>query len=854
MPGSLVSYKETPLWLNTLGTSAPAVEGLRSAYLAIRENVKLLLGEIGRDAPSLTVHDISHIDALWGVASTLVGPGVSLNPLEGFVLGCSFLFHDAAQCVAAYKPANQQLLKSFSDEEVLLYFRRNHASEAKELTTRIFTDNTGREYPLIESPEVRDWLSGVIGEVAASHGRSLVDVVDKFKVQRNAPSRYPTTWTIDLLLLAGILRCADAAHIDSRRAPAVLGAIREVSKESLPHWQFQARYPPPRISQESLVYSSTQSFQTPLAEAWWLGFETVQMIDEELRRTDSIFSDYNRTRLAARSVAGASSPTAFAEYVGTDGWTPVEAKIHVGGVSQLVERLGGVELYGNDPLVPLRELVQNARDAIIERRRIENRSSKFGTINISVGVDAEGTFVEVGDDGVGMSTETVTGALLDFGASAWRASGSDSESRTIGRYGIGFFSVFMIAEKFRVITRHISESPGDTKCLRFENGLRSRPVLVRGVDDRTLTRPDPGTTVRLYLKKGIRLERFWDGPRRRYGSTAAAPSDAIASMFPALDVDVVYSDSPEPPITCIRAGDWLTIPAVELLARVAAIPPQNSAMMEELGKVAGRVATVFDQKGRALLRGALADISLRIVKDDDDEDDNHLSEAPTGLTTVEGVSIGYTHYFLGVLESQSVKAARDAARPIADRGLMGDWATEQLQAALRSGDVLSEELKSVGFMLGARMDNVPIAMSSAGLITLSEFEGLIKGAHEFVVVDSASVYLAERKYGEISLAEGVFVTGSGLVGVLQSSDRGRWSPSSYVAWPPTVRDMFEELTLEAALVEASSKSWNCELDAIWSNSLRTTDDVRHKKTIGVLSNGDSIVRSCDVFRRPNVGL
>jgi nitrogen fixation/metabolism regulation signal transduction histidine kinase len=83
----------------------------------------------------------------------------------------------------------------------------------------------------------------------------------------------------------------------------------------------------------------------------------------------------------------------------------------------LVRRLGGRELYGDDTSVPLRELLQNATDAIRARRMLEARGENWGDVRIRAGRDSYGLWLEIEDNGVGMSTSVLTGAFIDFGTS-----------------------------------------------------------------------------------------------------------------------------------------------------------------------------------------------------------------------------------------------------------------------------------------------------------------------------------------------------------------------------------------------------------------------------------------------------
>src|SRR5436305_4060756 len=92
------------------------------------------------------------------------------------------------------------------------------------------------------------------------------------------------------------------------------------------------------------------------------------MVDRELSQVDALLADSHRPRLRVRGVAGVESPHRFRKYVEVSGWTPVDARLHVSNVADLARKLGGEELYGDKVYVPLRELIQNAADAVRARR------------------------------------------------------------------------------------------------------------------------------------------------------------------------------------------------------------------------------------------------------------------------------------------------------------------------------------------------------------------------------------------------------------------------------------------------------------------------------------------------------
>ena len=48
-------------------------ERLRVAFARLREHSATIASEIARDLPDFTVHDISHLDALWHTADLILG-------------------------------------------------------------------------------------------------------------------------------------------------------------------------------------------------------------------------------------------------------------------------------------------------------------------------------------------------------------------------------------------------------------------------------------------------------------------------------------------------------------------------------------------------------------------------------------------------------------------------------------------------------------------------------------------------------------------------------------------------------------------------------------------------------------
>src|SRR5271163_4355253 len=126
---------QTDLWRRTLAEQAPAEmdpdpgfrSRLRQAFINFRDRAGILASEIPLDLRQLTVHDMTHIDALWQLANMIVGANYPITPTEAFILGGAFLLHDLGMALASY-PAGMAAIEkdpSWQDAVVQLY-RRKH--------------------------------------------------------------------------------------------------------------------------------------------------------------------------------------------------------------------------------------------------------------------------------------------------------------------------------------------------------------------------------------------------------------------------------------------------------------------------------------------------------------------------------------------------------------------------------------------------------------------------------------------------------------------------------------------------------------------------------------------------------
>ena len=870
------SYDKTALWQQALAAKvddpySKERERLRAAYENVRSRAQPVAEAIDKDLPDYTVHDITHSDALWEYADLIAGPNYPLNPCEAFVLGCAFLVHDLGMGLAAYpeglaglkklalwkdtvadlrrengvEEINDQAIDQapaeIQKQAISEALRRLHAERADKLALIHWKSPKGdQRLHLIEDPEFRESFGPIIGRISFSHWWPVEQIAREFPAVMGAQVGFPQTWTVDLLKLACILRCADYSHIDERRAPAFLGALRQPAGACDDHWKFQAKLYQPRLEGDRLIFTAKSGFSIEDAGAWWICFDTLSAIDCELRRVDSLLADTRRERFAARGVSQAEEPSRIAKLIMTDGWQPVDTRIRVSAVADLVAKLGGKDLYGDTVTPPLREMIQNAADAVRARRLIDGRAADWGDIRLISGKDDSGVWIQVEDTGIGMSEAVLTGPLLDFGASFWGSSLMHDQLpglaakgfQATGRYGIGFFSVFMWAERVEVTTQRFDKGRNETLVLSFRKGLKERPLLRQARPDEHV--PDGGTRVKVWLSDENTLERLSSTFDDDQKLTMAQVCGRIA---PCLDVTLKAGGE-----TAVVANDWLTISDDTLLNRIAPIDRPRRTKEK---------ATYFEATTRP---------PLQVLRTDDGRPfgraaiwkwEGFYTPHSKGIVTVGGLRACTLGGIVGVFVGSPRRASRDSAVPLVPIQVLREWTKRERDARLNEGhpaEVL-ELLAEVINALGVEPSGLPIARTDSGWVSLEQIEELAKSMNEALLVHDAGVDLAGGRIAKPQLKKGAFAVGMGALTIVETQHR------DWFEWPPLETKQnwgdhkFYSRSIQGAVIRSLAKGWGCSLELVLKASSFGSDEETFEKEVGTLA-GKPYVEDVNIIRRP----
>ena len=378
------------------------------------------------------------------------------------------------------------------------FLRRHHARLAHEIAVHGFP-GLGAGFPAPE-PGLAKTLRELMGLVARSHNEDLRLVVDHMRGHRGSLQASG----VYVPFAAALLRIADFAQLDFRRAPSLLLRMAAPqSRISIDEW-----------AKHEAVEMVVEDGDDPDAirievSADDIGLSTYLQLEElfdglqrELETCSAVLAEVygsNRhlaaLRLTKRRLRhNLATPKFRADLP----FVPREARLRS---AEDMFRLVIHDLYGDHPWVAGRELAQNALDAVRERWRVEMPGAvrpaddgwpdrKDPSVDVLVEVtvgDDDRLLLRIADRGIGMTADTVIDYFLRAGASlgptrrevAEIPDGDAARYVKAGRFGIGALAAFLLGHEVEVRTRHLTEETGLAFTARLDSELIE---IARGTD------------------------------------------------------------------------------------------------------------------------------------------------------------------------------------------------------------------------------------------------------------------------------------------------------------------------------------------------------------------------------------
>lgn len=493
--------------------------------------------------PEYTKHDLEHIEDVLNTARDLIHSEAEdlITPGDSAVLVFSCLLHDSAMHLTedgfisliaedgCWKPIpefdsiswcdlwenfmsdarrfdGRRLTALFGDSEPISrpnfkkgkftnrdklligeFIRRNHARLAHEIAVYGLPGVDGSSYLVVL--EADQALADIAGLVARSHGlplRSCLDYLDDKYHLRDFNG-------IHAVYLMTLLRNADYLQIQSQRAPKELLEIRKLqSPISQGEWKVHECIRNITLAEDDpeaiFIDAEPSDAKTYLRVKNW-----IQGIQEELDKSWAIlgevfgrFSQEDLNHLGLRLRRIKSNLDHWEEFAQRVDFVPSKIAFEAANPDLLKLLVG--PLYEDKPEIGIRELIQNAVDAVRELEEFLKHHPNFKNVkrltqkeDVRVTIEFEENeprWVSITDRGIGMNLDVVKSYFLKAGASfrksdAWKKEFEDDEGHAnilrSGRFGVGALAAFLIGDEIEVKTRHIQEP--EEKGLYFKAGL-----------------------------------------------------------------------------------------------------------------------------------------------------------------------------------------------------------------------------------------------------------------------------------------------------------------------------------------------------------------------------------------------
>ena len=516
----------------------PAFSGIK--LLHIKRQVGELLGLIGRNGifDEYTKHDISHIDDMLKILEWLIPEDTKdiMSPADWLITVLAIYFHDLGMLVTReeYEQRNSSDFIEYRDKvlfaddfgadyrakvkqlppddaERFLYqdfVRGNHAERIRNWIMGRAPDHLGITPDSMS--EVNDLLSTLddqfrhdLALVCESHHLDDLNNFQKYKVSQ--PYGNSDKETANLQYVAVLLRTADLLHITRDRTPAIaFRIINPTDPLSQKEWVKQMAVKRVR----SKIGSNRDTIEVHAYFTQENGFfgltSYLSYAQKQIEKSYGWVKEANK-----REGTRHAFPWRYIDdnNIETEGFLPNKYEFTI-DQAKILDLLTGHTLY-NDTSVVLRELVQNAFDAIRIQQFIDQQAGSAQTSGkVTIHWDSQERVLSVEDNGTGMTQKIIEQHLLLVGSSRYQSPDFKRQYpdfSPISRFGIGLLSAFMVADTVEIITCNTDEDQARQLSLRSVHGKYLIRLLDKQTDENANHLVPHGTSIKLKVRPSAEM-------------------------------------------------------------------------------------------------------------------------------------------------------------------------------------------------------------------------------------------------------------------------------------------------------------------------------------------------------------
>lgn len=493
--------KSTELWkyLNSVDKK------YAQSALHFLEKINPILDSIKEYFPFYTRHDASHglnvikrISQIINPECLRKGTNLSFSPPEAFLLICAGYAHDLGMAILPGEKSG--ILKELNiltttdwktNKELQKHLRKTHSERGGK-----FINDRADELHFPKN------LVGTVNDLMRSHNLSI----NRLETELNKPYAAGQK-NINLKQLGCILCIADAIEFsDNRVIEGVLDKLKlEKGLNEIISYRENMKHvcigDSVAIGDNNRIIFNGTFDEAPTLN---LAYHTIDLIEEWVRGYVEIDRNSSKPRLSIRG-------DAIEKNIGMFGKDFQRISINL-KKENIINLIASNSIWTSNKSLPLKELLQNSVEACRYRLNNSTKSQNYNP-QIRIIFDRDKKTIQITDNGCGMSKHVILNNFLTVGNSrSFDASYASEEFSSLARFGVGFWSVFTIADKAKIETAPFELIKNNLKAQTYE-GLEFE-VGINPLFDYTIFNKlnrSVGTSIFLHLKKNINTDEIFQG-------------------------------------------------------------------------------------------------------------------------------------------------------------------------------------------------------------------------------------------------------------------------------------------------------------------------------------------------------
>ncbi len=413
-----------------------------------------ILGSINKTFPNYTLHDMKHsIRILKNISDLIDDRLCEFNELELVIIIYCALLHDIGmyvdekekQAIIEGKYNNNNLnysaiykLCNNENQAIQEFVRPIHGVRSEDY----IINNLNSYMVLIDAPDIH--FTEYVSRICRSHNEDFSWI--KTSLVNNA---LLGECLIDLQLIAVMLRIGDILDFDSRRAPKVLYNSILLGEFSDSEWK--KHFITKNTRKIHIDNGKRQVILSGICDCpktFRNINKYIQLIDDELNQSQPF--------LNAKNIIIHDKTKNKIE---TEGFKASNLKINM-NYNAIMNILMNRSLYGKKEAA-FREIMQNSIDACRVMRKVYRDELNEYKPTILITVDKARDTVSIQDNGIGMTKHVLEKYYLSAGESYYKSKEFKYKGiiyDSIGNYGIGFLSSFMLSDIITIYTKSYFEN------------------------------------------------------------------------------------------------------------------------------------------------------------------------------------------------------------------------------------------------------------------------------------------------------------------------------------------------------------------------------------------------------------